>query len=397
MKQLIKAGTTSKMLAIFVGNSSVATGAGLTGLTGSSAGMVWYYYREGQGTASAITLAAETAGTWTSGGFVELSSAHMPGIYELGVPNVALATGANWVVMQLQGATNMVPVNVEVELVAFDPTDAIRLGLTALPGTAAASTGGLPTIGTGAGNIDLGSTGRVDVGTWLGTAVTAATGGVPDVNVKNYNNVVAQTDANNLPKIDVVDIAGAAVSTASAQLGVNVVQYATATASVDGNGLPKIDVVDFGGTAGTFVAGVPDVIVATNSDKSGYVLTQTFPTNFSTLAINASGFVTVGTNSDKTGYTLSTGQFTVKKDTALSFTFPMFSGVTGQLATGLTVVAQRSIDQGAIAPCANGVTELGSGLYNLTLAASDLNGTSITLILTAATAADQSVTFITQA
>lgn len=78
----------------------------------------------------------------------------------------------------------------------------------------------------------------------LGTAVaTPATPGVLDTNVKNVNNVSASpvttiganvgttqpvnftgTGASALAKSDMVDIAGAAVSTATAQLGVNAVQ-----------------------------------------------------------------------------------------------------------------------------------------------------------------------------
>lgn len=45
--------------------------------------------------------------------------------------------------------------------------------------------------------------------------------------------------------------------------------------------------------------------VTTNSDKTGYSLSQTFPTNFSSMAITAGGAVTAGTVSDKTGYALS--------------------------------------------------------------------------------------------
>jgi hypothetical protein len=49
------------------------------------------------------------------------------------------------------------------------------------------------------------------------------------------------------------------------------------------------------------------VTVGTNNDKTGYSLTQTFPANFSALAITAGGAVTAGTVSDKTGYTLTSG------------------------------------------------------------------------------------------
>lgn len=48
------------------------------------------------------------------------------------------------------------------------------------------------------------------------------------------------------------------------------------------------------------------VTAGTVSDKTGYSLTQAFPANFADLAITATtGQVTVGTNNDKTGYSIS--------------------------------------------------------------------------------------------
>ena len=44
------------------------------------------------------------------------------------------------------------------------------------------------------------------------------------------------------------------------------------------------------------------VTVGTNSDKSGYTLSQAFPANFSNFAVTAAGAVTVGTNNDKANY-----------------------------------------------------------------------------------------------
>ena len=61
------------------------------------------------------------------------------------------------------------------------------------------------------------------------------------------------------------------------------------------------------GTSGALPTGnaTGQVTVATNNDKTGYALTQAFPTNFSSLAITAGGAVTAGTVSDKTGYALT--------------------------------------------------------------------------------------------
>ena len=119
MKLRIKKGTTSKRLAIFIQNSSVTTGAGLTGLLWNSAGLTWYYWREDEGAVggTAVTLATATRGTFASGGFIEKDATNLPGFYEIGIPNAALITGADWVVMQLKGATNMAQLTLEIELV----------------------------------------------------------------------------------------------------------------------------------------------------------------------------------------------------------------------------------------------------------------------------------------
>ncbi len=130
MKLLVKKGTTSKLVYVFVNNSSVSTGAGLTGLVYNTASLTAYYNREGAaGAATAISLASPTKGTWTSGGFIAVDGTNTPGLYELGLPDAALATGTNSVVVMLKGATNMAPVLLEIQLVDFDPADATALGL----------------------------------------------------------------------------------------------------------------------------------------------------------------------------------------------------------------------------------------------------------------------------
>jgi hypothetical protein len=57
------------------------------------------------------------------------------------------------------------------------------------------------------------------------------------------------------------------------------------------------------------ITGGGAVTAGTVSDKTGYSLTQSFPTNFSSLAITAGGAVTAGTVSDKTGYSLTTADW----------------------------------------------------------------------------------------
>ncbi len=139
-------GATSKLLDIFIQDSSSTVGAGLTGLVFNTAGLTGYYYREGAGAAVSITLATMTLGTWATGGFIVVDGTNMPGVYQLGIPDAALASGAKSVVVMLKGAANMAPVLLEIELTAVDNQDGVHFGITALPNVAAAGNGGLPTV-----------------------------------------------------------------------------------------------------------------------------------------------------------------------------------------------------------------------------------------------------------
>lgn len=88
----------------------------------------------------------------------------------------------------------------------------------------------------------------------------------------------------------------------------------------------------------------------------------------------------------------------IKKNAALAaFEFLMVDAadhVTGK--TGLAVTAQRSIDGAAFGACANAVSEVGSGVYKINLAAGDLNGNVVTLLFTAAGADARVVTVFLQ-
>lgn len=99
---------------------------------------------------------------------------------------------------------------------------------------------------------------------------------------------------------------------------------------------------------------------------------------------------------DKSGYSLAAASIPIKKNTAFpGMSFPLYD-TSGVALTGATVVAKRSIDGGSLANCTNSVTEIGSGLYKIDLAAADLNGNSITFVFTATGAKETSFTAITQ-
>jgi hypothetical protein len=86
-------------------SQSVELYLGATGLTFATSGLAAYYVRN-QSDPVAITLVTQTAtGAWTSGGFAEISSSLVPGVYRLDVPDAAFSAGASDVTIVVRGAS----------------------------------------------------------------------------------------------------------------------------------------------------------------------------------------------------------------------------------------------------------------------------------------------------
>lgn len=119
-KRLIVKAPTNVTEYIFIQDSSSTTGAGLTGLVFNSSGLVAYHVRP-LAAAVQLTLATQTVtGAHTDGGFVEVSSANMPGVYRLDLSDAIVATGVDSVVLELKGAANMAPLVLEIQLTDFN-------------------------------------------------------------------------------------------------------------------------------------------------------------------------------------------------------------------------------------------------------------------------------------
>lgn len=171
----LKRGSTSVRRLIFIADSSSTVGAGLANLAFNTASLVGYYFAGDLSNEVQITLATATLGTWTSGGFVAVDNANMPGWYEVGIPNAAL-DGGNECALQFRGATNMVPVNVYVELDTVDyQTAAFGANTTTPPTAAANSTAVRSELTTELGRIDAAISSR---STFAGGAVASVTGNV---------------------------------------------------------------------------------------------------------------------------------------------------------------------------------------------------------------------------
>lgn len=294
MKLSLKAGTTSKMVDIFVQDSSSTTGAGLTGLVYNSGNLTAYYHSENDSSATAITLATMTVGTWATGGFKEISSAHMPGLYQLGIPDAALASGSKYVIIMLKGAANMAPVVLEIELTAWDNMDATRGGLSALPNANAAANGGLPTVdannavkvqsGTGSNQISLSSglvtlAGVTHTGATIPTVTTTGTAtNVTTVNGLASGVITATSIAADA--ITAAKIADGAIDAATFAAGAITASAIAADAITDAKVASDVTIASVTGAVGSVTGNVGGNVagsvgsVTTVSDKTGYSLSS---------------------------------------------------------------------------------------------------------------------------
>lgn len=183
MKLIATKGATSQTCYVFIRDSSLTTGLGLTGLAYNSGSLVGSYVRP-LGSRTAITLATQTVtGAWSSGGFVEVDATNMPGVYRFDIPDAVFATGVDSSIVMLKGATNMEPVLIEFQLIGANLQDAVHLGITGIPNAAAGASGGLLISGTNAGTTTLGA--LTITGATTHTGATTYTGAVTASNASN--------------------------------------------------------------------------------------------------------------------------------------------------------------------------------------------------------------------
>lgn len=434
MKLVIPKGATSRIVTVFIQDSSSTTGAGLGSLDQTSS-ITGGFVREGStGVALAVDEDVTTEGTYqapSAQGKVRIGTpANMPtGFYELHFHNNLWATGAETVTVGLGGASNMAPLTLEIQL-----SDPVRgLGSpTALPNAAADAPGGLPI--SDAGGLDLdnrmpSATATTNLNTVFATDFATnydATNDRWTVNVKTWNNLTtvalpltptvagraldvtaagnAGIDWGNIesptgaaPNVNVTVIGGETVSIVSIGVGVAVNQHlgGTGPAALSTTALTIVLDTD---EIQQKLAGTGDVTLASLTVSGATTLTGAVSaTNASNDVRGIGSFTTAGKAELQQECTdaITAASIGVKKNTQLAgFAFLMVDS-SDNPATGLTVTATRSIDGAAFGACANSVAEISNGIYKITLAAADVNGDVITLKFTASGAKARYVTIKT--
>jgi hypothetical protein len=275
-------------------------------------------------------------------------------------------------------ATGAMPVCVNFVTTAADPTDGVRLGLTALPNAAASAVGGLP--------VAVDTSGRVDVLKINGTSQTARDLGASVITASG----TVTTVTNQLT---------------AAQIATGVWQDTTAgdftTALSVGKSIMN------GVSLGTGLT-VNDITTKTGYSLSG---TQTFNVT-GNITGNLSGTVgsvtgAVGSVTGAVGsVTGAVGSVTaavaitsnVKKNQALAgYAFLMTDSTTHAPKTGLTVAVSISKDKGAFATATNSpATETANGWYWVDFTQTEMNANNIAIRFTATGADDGGDDLITQ-
>lgn len=137
-------GQGSIVLRVKILNSSVATGAGLTGLTSASSGLIVSTIADNEASATTYTVAGSTiesittlgtyaAPTATKCRFKEVDATNHKGVYEIQIADARFAvSSAKSLLVSISGATNAAETDVVIPLRDLDPYDAAAGGLSRL-------------------------------------------------------------------------------------------------------------------------------------------------------------------------------------------------------------------------------------------------------------------------
>lgn len=332
MSAIVK-NSTDQTIDIFVQDSSVSTGAGLTGLTYLTANLKCYYRRGPTGTPTELPLATQSVGgAHSDGGFVAVDGTNCPGQYRLDLSDAIVATGVDRVYLYLKGATNMSPVLREIELV-----DNVSLDSS---GHVTLAAGSLTSSKFGAGAIDAAAIadGAIDAGAIASNTITAAKFASGAITAAAYA-------ANAITSTVIADDAITAAKVAAD--AVTEIQSGLATAAA----LTTVD--DFLDTEIAAIKAKTDQLTFTDTNRVDSTIQST--------SVN-----------------------TLRKNVArANYMFKMVDETDLKTAeTGATVTATRSIDGAAFAACANSIAEVSNGWYKIDLATTDLNGDVIVLRFT---------------
>lgn len=263
----IKGGTLNVSVVIRIIDSTDGTPE--TGVVAATAGLAFNYRREGAATVAITTInnLALLTTAHTDGGILHIGD----GYYRVDFQDAAFAAGATGVLLT-GTATGMVVIGEYVELVAYDPADAVRLGLTSLPNAAADAAGGLPI--SDAGGLDL----------------DAKLANTNEVTVARMGALTDWIDAGRLDAIlDAIKVKTDFLPSATAGAAGGVFIAGTNAATTVTTSFTTTFTGNLTGSVGSVTGAVGSVAGNVDGNVTGSVGSisgVTFPTNFADLSIS---------------------------------------------------------------------------------------------------------------
>lgn len=336
MAKEVKQGQTDYTVLVFIPDPASTDGSGKTGLAHTDMtvsgtrvetdnDVVVTDYTASLNALSALT---DAHNDW---GWKEVSSTLAPGLYRLDIADAIFATGAWSAVVYVEITSSAAAASpIEFTLVPESPYTGVNVSM--FNGTAATASAGRP---------------EVNMTHIAGASVSTSTAQL-GVNVVNFGGS-AGTFASGRPETNMTHIAGSAVSTSTAQLGVNV--------------------VNFGGAAGTFASGRPEVNTShvAGTAWASVDLTATMKTSVTTAATAATPVAASVTGNVGGNVTGSVGSVVGAVGSVTGNVGGNVTGSVGSIASGgitSASFAADSITASAIATDAIGSAEIASAAAN---------------------------------
>ncbi len=293
--------------------STTAPYGGLTGLSSSSSGLRVSTIADNEATATAYTVAASNVETITTLGtfaaptsgkcrFREVDATNHPGLYEIQIATARYGvSAAKSLLVTVSGASGAAECDALVPLWSLNPYNGTNASLTALPAFDAATSGGLPTVGSSSGQISL-ALGRVTVGTIIADAVSAsalATDAVTEIaggiwNAARSSYTTAGTFGEYV-NADTVRISGDATAADNLEAALDGTGGVTITAGLTGNVTGNLSgsVGSVSGAVGSVTGNVGgNVTGSVGSVASGGITASSIASNAITDAKIATGAIT---------------------------------------------------------------------------------------------------------
>jgi len=436
---VIKKGSTDVSIELEIIDSTAGTPE--TGVVWNTAGIDLQYRRDGA-VSTAITEAtlASLTTAHTDGGFLHIGN----GVYRFDLPDAAVASGVDKVVIH-GTVTGMIVIPCVIQLVDYDPFDATRLGLTALPNAAADAAGGLPISDAGGLDLDtkLANTNEITVAR-MGALTDWINGGRLDLIL----DIIAADTTTDIPALiataqadlDIItDSDGVVLGSAGVDLiwdepisghqtlgttGRSQTLSSTILSETTAAGTPTTTTVDL--TSGSAVDDFYNdmIIIPTSGALAGQARTITDYVGSTrtvtvdepwTSALSATDGIfiksthvhpvtqiraEIDSNSTQLAAILEdTSSIGITKNTAFNnLEFLMVDATDYSTPeVGLTVTGQMSIDGASFVSVNGTISEVSNGIYQIDLTAADTNGDVITYRFSATGAADTFVTVKTRA